>query len=364
MPNIVSLVRVNDCIDLVEGGTILALAMVGIRRMRRDYPPNIVSVLVPVGVERVLRELERRSKQFDTHVHHPADSSNLGCRLRARLESANLNDAVAWFPSFNNNGNHLFSMPTEETRTLQSVERALDIIDVLAEAAEPLGVTDLSEHIDLPTSTLYVHLQTLYEKNYVVKDDGKYRLSLRFLHHGGQLRERIPVYSHGRSVARDLSKETGELVNLAVEEDGRGAVIFMSRGEDTAVDMAPVGKYAYLHQPAYGKAILAEFSHEKVDEVIEKWGLRAVTANTITSRDALHAELEESRERGYTIERDEGDVGISCIGASICNESGNPVGAISATIPSNKLRDETVESQLSQKILNAANIIELKIKQR
>lgn len=255
-------------------------------------------------------------------------------------------------------------MTNTDTRTLQSVERALDIIDVLAEADEPLGVTDLSEHIDLPTSTLYVHLQTLYEKNYVVKNDSKYRLSLRFLHYGGQLRERIPIYRHGRSVARDLSKETDELVNLAVEEDGRGSVIFMSRGEDAAVDMAPVGKYAYLHQPAYGKAILSQFSPERVDEVIEKWGLRAVTANTITSRDTLHAELEESQERGYAIERDEGDVGISCIGASICNENGNPVGAISATIPSNKLRDDTVESQLSQKILNATNIIELKIKQR
>lgn len=255
-------------------------------------------------------------------------------------------------------------MPATDTRTLQSVERALDIIDVLAEADAPLGVTELSNHIGLPTSTLYVHLQTLTEKNYVVKEDGNYRLSLRFLHHGGQLRDRIPVYRHGRSVARDLSKETGELVNLAVEEDGRGTVIFMSRGEDTAVDMSHVGKYAYLHQPAYGKAILSQFSPEKVDDVVDTHGLRPITANTITSRDALAAELEETRERGYAIERDEGDVGISCIGASICNEDGTPVGAISATVPSNKLRDDAVEGQLSQKILNSTNIIELKMRQR
>lgn len=251
-------------------------------------------------------------------------------------------------------------MTTDEPRTLTAVERAFDVVDALVEE-DRLGVTELSERTDLPTSTVYVHLQTLRENNYVVKEGDKYRLSFRFLHYGGAIRERLPVYSHGRAVVRDLAKETGELVNLAVEEEGRGVVIFMARGDDAAVDLAPVGKHSYLHRPAFGRAILSCLPDEEVEETIDRWGLRAVTENTIVTREELFAELEETRERGYALERDEGDVGISCVGAPIQDVDGYPVGAISVTVPSNKLRSEQVEEELSQKVLNGTNIIELKI---
>lgn len=151
------------------------------------------------------------------------------------------------------------------------------------------------------------------------------------------------------------------LVNLAIEESGRGVVIFMARGDNAAVDLAPVGKHSYLHRPAFGRAILSCFSDDEVNDIVDKWGLRAVTENTVNTREALFEELDATRERGYAIERDEGDVGISCVGAPIQDIEGNPVGAISVTVPSNKLRDDRVEEELSHKILNGTNIIELKI---
>ncbi|MFC7131134.1 IclR family transcriptional regulator [Haloferax chudinovii] len=251
-------------------------------------------------------------------------------------------------------------MATNKPRTLEAVERTLELVDALVEE-DSLGVTELSERTGLPTSTVYVHLQTLRENDYVVKEGSKYRLSLQFLHYGGKIRERLPVYRHGRKVVHDLAKETGELVNLAIEENGRGVVIFMARGDNAAVDLAPVGKHSYLHRPAFGRAILSCFSDDEVNDIVDKWGLRAVTENTVRTREALFEELDATRERGYAIERDEGDVGISCVGAPIQDIEGNPVGAISVTVPSNKLRDDRVEEELSHKILNGTNIIELKI---
>lgn len=254
-------------------------------------------------------------------------------------------------------------MPKKKPRTLQAVERALNVIDALVEE-DDLGVTELSERTELPTSTVYVHLQTLKENNYVVKEGEKYRLSLQFLHYGGAIRERLPVYRHGRTVVRDLAQDTGELVNLAVEEDGRGFVIFMARGDNAAVDLAPVGKHSYLHRPAFGRAILSCLPDEEVEATIDRWGLRAVTENTITSRDALIEELEATRERGYALERDEGDIGISCLGAPIKDVQENPVGAVSVTVPSNKLRNKKVEEELSQRLLNGTNVIELKMEHK
>ena len=248
-----------------------------------------------------------------------------------------------------------------QTRTLQAVERALDIIEAVVESPEPINVTELSKRLDLPTSTVFVHLQTLQERGYILKDGTTYRPSLQLLRHGGIVRERFPVYRHSRDVIRDLADETGEFIILAVEESGRGVVILMTSGDNVVVRLPSVGKYSYLHQSAYGKAILAEHTDERIDAIIDTWGLQGLTPNTITKRDRLFSEIERTRERGYAVERGESDIGISCIGAPITNSNGNPIGAISVSVPSNKLRDEDVEEELSQNILNGVNLVELSI---
>lgn len=252
-------------------------------------------------------------------------------------------------------------MTSTTGRTLQAVERTFDVIDALDEAGCPLGVTELADRLGLPTSTVHVHLTTLRERNYVVRNDEKYDLSLAFLHEGGRIRDRLPVYRRGRETVRRLSKETGELINLSVEQDGRGVIVFMASGDDAAVDLHPVGKYGYLHQSAFGKAILACFSDERIESIVERRGLEPVTENTITDLDSLFEEIETVRERGYATERDEGNIGISCIGAAITSPDGDPYGAISASLPTNKLRDETVEEEIAQQVLNGTNVVELKM---
>lgn len=152
------------------------------------------------------------------------------------------------------------------------------------------------------------------------------------------------------------------MVNLATEESGHGVVIFMAHGDNAATDLASAGKHSYLHRPTSGRAILSRFSDEKVNDIVDRWGPRAVTENTVHMREALLEGLEVTRERGYAIERDEEDVGISYAGASIQGVERNPVGAISVTVPSNKLRDNRVEEELSRKVLNGTNIVELKVK--
>jgi len=252
-------------------------------------------------------------------------------------------------------------MDSSTGRTLQAVERTFDVVDALDDAGCALGVTDLADRIGLPTSTVHVHLQTLYDRNYVVKQGEKYTLSLGFLHRGGRIRERLPVYRQGREVVRDLARETGELINLTVEQEGKGVIVFVANGEDTAVDLHTLGKYSYLHQTAFGKAMLACFSDEKVERIADRWGLDPVTEHTITNLETLFGDIKRIRERGYATERQEGGNGVSCIGAAVTDPDGNPHGAVSATLPANKLRDRSVEEELSQQILNGTNVIELKM---
>ncbi|MFC6614853.1 IclR family transcriptional regulator [Halopenitus salinus] len=251
-------------------------------------------------------------------------------------------------------------MTKNSKNSLQSIERSFDIIEQLVEL-ESAGLTELSECLDIPKSTVYIHLQTLVQRGYVTKYGDDYRPSFRFLQLGGQMRHRLPLYRHGRPKVDELAQQTGELVNLAIEERGRGVVIYISKGQDAAINLEPMGKYGYLHQPAYGKAILAQRTPEDVNNIIDRHGMRKLTQNTISDRDQLHDELRKTRERGYALELDEGEEGLGCIGVAITDSENGVIGAVSISMPSTKISNTDVQKEMAQKLQNTANVIELKI---
>ena len=251
-------------------------------------------------------------------------------------------------------------MPDNQPATLGSVERAFGIIDHLSRHPNS-RLADLTDALDIPKSTIFTHLQTLKACGFVIKEADRYRLSLRFLHHGGLLRHQLPIYRHARDPAKELANNTGELVNIGVEENGLGVVIEMFKGGTTAVDLDPIGKYSYLHQAAYGKAMLANFSKTKVKSVIDRHGLPELTEETITDRDGLFEELDDIQKQGYAMERDEGDIGIGCIGTAILGPEGHTIGGISVTLPSSKFEHNSFIDQTIQYTLDCANIIELQL---
>jgi len=155
------------------------------------------------------------------------------------------------------------------------------------------GVTELARRTDLHKSTVHSHLRTLVQCGYLVKEDDVYRLSLRFLAHGGRVRNDMEIYQGGVSVIRNLASESGELANLGGEENRKLVVIFMTEGENAVHDLAPAGKYTDMHSTAMGKAILAHLPRERTERIIERHGLPARTENTITDRAALSSELEQ-----------------------------------------------------------------------
>lgn len=253
-------------------------------------------------------------------------------------------------------------MASEKTATLGSVRRAFEIIDHLSDHPNS-RLADLNEQLDIPKSTIYIHLQTFHEAGYIVKEDERYRLSYRFLHHGGKLRHSSPLYRYGRDPAKELAENTGELVNLGIEENGLGVVLHMVQGGPTAVELEPIGKYSYLHQAAYGKAILAEYAEERIREIIQQHGLPEITEHTITEETELFEELAEIRQRGFAVERNEGDIGIGCIGAPVSLGDGKGIGAVSVTVPSSKFENRDFIEETTQYILDCSNIIEVKTHQ-
>ncbi|WP_082146812.1 helix-turn-helix domain-containing protein [Halostagnicola sp. A56] len=115
--------------------------------------------------------------------------------------------------------------PGGRGKTIQSVESALDVVEVIRQK-ERAGVTEIANELDRSKSTVHHYVTTLVKHDYLDKVDGEYQLSLRFLTLGGQVRERERLYHLGKDDVEELAQETGEQTRLIVERNGSGITLY------------------------------------------------------------------------------------------------------------------------------------------
>lgn len=242
-------------------------------------------------------------------------------------------------------------------KTLTSVEKTLTIIEALWQL-DGAGVTELADHLDLSKSTMHAHLSTLAQNGFVVSEAGQYELGLRFVNFGEYVKRSQPLYAVALPIVEELAEETGERVFCMVEQHGLATALCVAAGSRSVQTNIRVGTHSYMHCSSSGKAILAHLPQQRVEEIIGQWGLKRFTNNTITDRDRLYEELREGRERGYFFNREEYRTGVTAIGVPILN--GEEVrGAISLSGPAMRLEGDWHERELPNRLLSAANAIEV-----
>jgi DNA-binding IclR family transcriptional regulator len=243
---------------------------------------------------------------------------------------------------------------------VKSVETAFRIIEALHERGGA-GVTELASALSFPKSTVHNHLQTLERNEYVVKADDTYRVGCRFLELGAHARDRRPIYEVARPEVDRIAEETGELSGVVVEEHGRGVFLHRAKGERAVHVDTYAGKRIYLHGAALGKAILAHLPEERVDEIVDRHGLPALTENTITDREELAAELDAVQESGIAFDDEERLDGLRSVGAAITGSNGEVLGAISVAGPTTRLREDRFREELPAAVRSAVNVIDLNV---
>lgn len=243
---------------------------------------------------------------------------------------------------------------------VQAVVKTLDVLEALWQA-EGAGVTELTERTGLAKSTVHAHLTTLRSKGYVVQEGDEYRLSLRFLSFGEHVKRAQPLYDAAERPVADLAKRTGERVLCSTEQHGLGTVVRACDGERSVTSSIDVGTPTYLHCSAGGKAMLAHFDAEKIERIVDDWGLPAFTDETITDWEALVAELEAIREEGVAYNRGEYLPGISAVGAPVLGNDGTVYGAVTVAGPQHRLESEWDDDELHDQLLSAANTIEVNL---
>jgi len=248
----------------------------------------------------------------------------------------------------------------EQQKTIGAVDTLFDITEFLAENG-PAGVTEVANATGRSKSTIHGHLLTLERRRYVVKTDSGYRIGHRFLTIGGAVIPRSGLYHIAKPELEGLADETGESVQLGVEEHGIGYYLHQSRGKNAVRTDSVVGTERHLHSTSFGKVILAYLPDERVDEIIDRHGLPKHTANTITDRDELLSELAAIRERGYAFDDSEQIDGIRCVAVPIRTDDGAIRGAISLSGPRKRMRAERFREEIPDLLSDAARIIEINL---
>jgi DNA-binding IclR family transcriptional regulator len=251
------------------------------------------------------------------------------------------------------------TVPTA-TNSVGAVKNLSRILEILKEE-RGATMSEIEAKTDLSLSSVHNYLATLREEELVVKEGDRYFLSLTFLDLGSVSRNRYKILEGAKLEINELAAETGEMVNLLVEEFGRGIHLYRKGGEKALQYNEYTGYRGYLHNSAAGKCILAYQSSDRVKEIVQCHGFEKTAAHTITDLDELFAELEDIRDAGIAFDDEESLDGCRCVGAPITNKADQKIiGAISVSGPKRRMVGDWFRMELPEMIRDTANVIEVK----
>ena len=225
---------------------------------------------------------------------------------------------------------------------VKSVSRALDIIALVSMKKGGLGVTEIANQIDINKSSVFRTLATLVQYGYIEqdRDTEKYKLGYKFLDISSKLLESIDLRAEAKPFLQELEKMTNEVIHLVVYDQGEVVYIEKLEGNETLRTHSKVGKRAPMHCTSVGKAILAHLPDKEVLGIIDRKGMPYHTDHTITEEEALLDELKQVRQRGYSLDLEENEYGITCIAAPVFDHLGNVVAAVSISGPTTRMNTD------------------------
>lgn len=252
----------------------------------------------------------------------------------------------------------------EEARTVQAVERALTLIEILAEQEVPMSLGDLAEKADLKPSTAHRLLATLMARGFVDQDDdAKYRLSMKLFRIGNAATYATDVRKVAAPFMQELLEKCNETVNLAVLD--RGEVVYIDQLESNNIVVVRMFARVGNRGPAYctgsGKVLLAGLSDEEFERYLSKVEFKRFTTDTITDPRMLAREIERVRKDGYALDLGERDEGVRCVAAPIKNHEGRTVAALSVSGPSMRMTASYINNELAPIVKEIAERISARL---
>ncbi|GAA3034741.1 IclR family transcriptional regulator [Streptosporangium longisporum] len=218
---------------------------------------------------------------------------------------------------------------------VQSVDRALDVLEALAERGGEAGLSEIAARTGLPYGTIHRLLRTLLARGYVRQEsDRRYALGGALVRLGGVAERMVAVWA--QPYLAKLVELSGETANLAVMEGDFVVYVAQVPSPRRLRMFAEVGRRVLPHSTAVGKALMADRPDAEVASLIERTGMPRRTENTITDLPGMLAELKRVRACGYAMDLGEEELGVHCLAVGV-RDGSRTVAALSVSGPAERI---------------------------
>jgi IclR family transcriptional regulator, acetate operon repressor len=227
--------------------------------------------------------------------------------------------------------------------SVQSLERAFELLDLLADSGGALSLSQLSGSSGLPLTTIHRLMGTLLRMGYVRRGGSRrYMLGPKLIRLGETASQMLGSWA--KPHLGGLVDLTGETANLAVLEGDNAVYLAQVPGRHSMRMFTEPGRRVDPHCTAVGKAMLAQLPETQVREILARGGMTARTSSTITDPDLLIAHLGVIRQQGYALDEGEHEVGVHCVAVTIPDSP--TTAAISVSGPQARLSEAAVKEMV------------------
>lgn len=224
-------------------------------------------------------------------------------------------------------------------KPVQSVERALRILELMAERGQPLSLSDISNHLELKISTAHRLLKTLIMCGFAQQDSysGKYLLGIKNFSVGNTALYSLDIRSVARPFLIQLVASYKETASIGILDQGDLIFIDQVESEKMVKMLNRLGSRLPAHSHAVGKALLATLDERELESFLAQKKLFRFTENTITSPQQLKRELHTIRRQSFALDMEESEMGIRCVAAAVYNHLGRATAAVGISAPSSRI---------------------------
>lgn len=230
---------------------------------------------------------------------------------------------------------------------IQSVDHALHVLEAFQGEDDELGITELSRRLKLHKNNIFRILATLESRGYIEQNRStdNYRLGLRTLELGQAYIRHTGLLSVAKPVMEELNRKVNENVYIGILKEKYAFYLDVVESTHTVRVLSRVGCRVPTYCSAIGKAQLAYESTENIMNILAKKDLKGFTPKTMTDRDKVMEHLALVKELGYSIDDEEWDEGVRCIGAPIFDYTRKVAGAISISAPAVRMSMEKIRKE-------------------
>ena len=230
----------------------------------------------------------------------------------------------------------------ESTNTIGSLDKGIQVLEVLCQADRDLGVSEVSRQLGINKTTIFRILQTLMTRGLVEQcgETDRYRPAMRLLFLSNQVLNRMEIRRMAWDHLQQLSRQVGESIHLALNDGDEIVIVDKVENHDAQSIRFHPGRRSPLYCTSLGKVFLADWSPEKLDAYCNRANFIQHTPTTRATTETLVQDLGEIKKCHYGLDREEHHIGIFCIAAPIRDYTGKVAAAISITGPTFRVAEQ------------------------